>query len=170
MPTITDLETKPFSNLFDEFGTYRKRIIVQDAEIMPTNHEDNLPFVDALDEPLLDDLDDTFDRCIYAANQHLLVHSTTFATSSPRSLAPTEPDYESLRPFFGWLPLDVVQQTFKRTTQYARMPMSTYLKKRYKSPYPALNVHRRNEPVATDTVYSDTPAIVDGGETCAQIF
>ena len=47
--------------------------------------------------------------------------------------------------------------------------MSTILKKRYKSPYPALNVHRRDEPVATNTVFSDTPAI-DGGETCARIF
>ena len=49
------------------------------------------------------------------------------------------------------------------------MPMSTVLKKRYKSPNPALNIHQRDEPVATDTVFSDTPAI-DGGETTAQIF
>ena len=43
------------------------------------------------------------------------------------------------------------------------------LKKHYKSSYPALNVQRRHEPVATDTVFSDRPAI-DGGETCAHIF
>jgi hypothetical protein len=49
------------------------------------------------------------------------------------------------------------------------MPMSTVLKKQYKSPNPAVNIHRQNEPVATDTVFSDTPAI-DGGETMAQIF
>ena len=49
------------------------------------------------------------------------------------------------------------------------MPMGTYLKKRYKSPFPACNVHCRNEPVATDTVYSDTPAI-DSGITAAQFF
>ncbi len=49
------------------------------------------------------------------------------------------------------------------------MPHGTILKKHYKSPYPALNVQRRDEPVATDTVFSDTPSI-DGGETCAQIF
>jgi hypothetical protein len=47
--------------------------------------------------------------------------------------------------------------------------MSSILKKRYKSSNPAVNVHRRNEPVATNTVYSDTPAI-GGGETAAQIF
>jgi hypothetical protein len=49
------------------------------------------------------------------------------------------------------------------------MPMSTYLKRRFKSPYPALNVHQRNKPVAADTVYSDTPAI-DSGDTYAQLF
>ena len=47
--------------------------------------------------------------------------------------------------------------------------MSTRLLKHYKSPFPACNVHRRNEPIATDTVYSDTPAI-DSGCKCAQIF
>jgi hypothetical protein len=64
-----------------------------------------------------------------------------------------------------------IKKTFEQTTQYAsRMPNGTILKKHYyKSPFPALNVQRRDEPVATDTVYSDTPAI-DGGETCAQIF
>jgi hypothetical protein len=47
--------------------------------------------------------------------------------------------------------------------------MSTTLKKDFKSLFPAMNVHRRDEPVATDTVYSDTPA-VDSGATSAQIF
>ena len=84
-------------------------------------------------------------------------------------ITPTEPDYEALCPFFGWLPADVVKQTFASTTQYACMPMSTNHKKQYKSPFPALNVHHCNEPVAMDTVYSDTPAI-GGGETCAQLF
>ena len=37
------------------------------------------------------------------------------------------------------------------------------------SPNPALNVHRRNEPVATDTIYSNTPAI-ESGVTQPQFF
>ena len=49
------------------------------------------------------------------------------------------------------------------------MPQSEVLRKQYKSPYPWANVVRRDEDVATDTVFSDTPA-VDGGETCAQFF
>jgi len=63
----------------------------------------------------------------------------------------------------------MIQQTFAVTTQYACLPMSTLLKKQYKSPFPALNVHRRDKPVATDTIYSDTPA-VDSGATIAQVF
>ena len=35
--------------------------------------------------------------------------------------------------------------------------------------FPALNVHQCQEPVATDTVHSDTPAIDDGSHS-AQIF
>jgi len=79
------------------------------------------------------------------------------------------PDYEALRPMFGWLPLDIIQHTFEVTTQYAHLPMSTLLKKHYKSPFPALNVHWCDEPIATDTIYSDTPAI-DSGATIAQVF
>jgi hypothetical protein len=47
--------------------------------------------------------------------------------------------------------------------------MSTILKKQYKSPNPALNVRPCDEPVATDTIYSDTLAI-DCGFTSAQLF
>ena len=47
--------------------------------------------------------------------------------------------------------------------------MGTYLKKWYKSPFSACNVHCQNESVATDTVYSDTPAI-DGRFTAVQFF
>ncbi|MGL5917807.1 MAG: hypothetical protein ACRCYM_01000, partial [Cetobacterium sp.] len=41
--------------------------------------------------------------------------------------------------------------------------------KTHRSPFPACNVRRRHEPVATDSVVMDTPAI-DSGVTWAQIF
>ena len=47
--------------------------------------------------------------------------------------------------------------------------MSTYLQQHYKSPFPALNVHRRKEAVATDTVYSDISAVAPGA-TQARFF
>ena len=74
-----------------------------------------------------------------------------------------------MRPKFGWLSTDTIRETFKRTTQYVRLPGSEILKKRYKSPFPALNVYRREEPVAMDTVFSEVPAI-DDGSTCAQLY
>ena len=91
-----------------------------------------------------------------------------FKNISPHT-AKSEPDLESLRQFFAFLPADVVDRTLKQTTQYARVPMSDVMKRFYKSPYPALNVARRNEDLLTDVVYSDTPAI-DDGSTRAAVF
>jgi hypothetical protein len=168
---ISDLESDPFHNLFDEHGG----VIIQSAQHGPqtgtiNSFDTGAPtFFDALTEPPSDDVSDLLDSMVYDTNLSCLhVHHTDKAPA-PRLVSTKVPDYEKFRPFFGWLPTEVIKNTFAVTTQYARMPMSTILKKRYKSPYPALNVHRRDEPVATNTVFSDTPAI-DGGETCAQIF
>jgi hypothetical protein len=55
------------------------------------------------------------------------------------------------------------------TFQYSRDRVSDTIKQHWKSRFPACNVKRRNEAVATDTVFSDTPA-VDSGVKAAQIF
>ena len=47
--------------------------------------------------------------------------------------------------------------------------MSSHLQRHYKSPFPALNVNRRQEDLATDTVYADT-ADIEHGHTAAQFF
>jgi hypothetical protein len=86
-----------------------------------------------------------------------------------RTVKATEPNYDELKPKFGWVPTDIIKRTYAATTQYARIPMSTLLTRYYKSPFPALNIPRRHEPIATDTVYSDTPAI-DSGATQAQLY
>ena len=91
------------------------------------------------------------------------------ANPIPRETAADKVDYERLKPQFCWLPIDIIKQTFKATTQFAKLPASAYLWKRFKSPNPACNVWRRNKDVASDTVFSDTPAI-DNGTRCAQIF
>ena len=43
------------------------------------------------------------------------------------------------------------------------------MRKHFKSRFPAFNIPRRSEEVATDTIFSDTPAI-DSGVTMAQII
>ena len=139
---------------FDEFGNYRNTVQVQGTM---------LSFFDTLQDES-DDIDTAMDKCcIYHAMDTEIIQEGEVKIQSK------EPEYELLRPFFGWLPTDIVKKTFAATTQYGRMPGSTYLKKHYKAPNPAFNVRRRDEPVATDTVYSNTPAI-DSGATSAQIF
>ena len=49
------------------------------------------------------------------------------------------------------------------------MPARTTLFKQFKTPHPFANCFCRNEDVASDTVYTDTPAI-DCDHKCAQIF
>jgi hypothetical protein len=80
-----------------------------------------------------------------------------------------KPDFELLHPLFGWFPADTIQRNFDVTTRYARGRVSDTLKQHWRSRFPACNIKRRNEPVATDTVFSDTPA-VDCGVTAAQRF
>ena len=79
---------------------------------------------------------------------------------------PTPVDHEKFRAFFGWVNSDIIKQT---TTQWGvaldSFPMNRHLKSRN----PALNVPRRHESVATDTIFSDTPA-VDSGVKQAQVF
>ena len=78
-------------------------------------------------------------------------------------------DSEGSRRFFLNQPVNVVEKTFENTTQYYKNVASpSRILHTYKTPYPAANVPRRPEPVATDTVFSNVTAF--GGSTCAQIF
>ena len=117
---------------------------------------------------------------VYKANLHWIVQVSmmdTFGTTNdtpelmvnPKSLHPVAKDYDSMWPCFAWLPTNVIKKTFKVTTQYAQMPYNSILHKWYKSPNSALNIMHHNEPVATNMIKSDMPAI-DGGEKCTQIF
>ena len=83
--------------------------------------------------------------------------------------APSKRDYELLRPFFAWAPVDTIRRTIETTIQYARGRVSDNIRQHWKSRFPACNVRRRNDAVATDTVFSDTPA-VDSGVMAAQLF
>ena len=62
-----------------------------------------------------------------------------------------------------------MRKRFNATTQYVQIPMSTHLTLYFKSPFPSLNVKRRQESVATDTFYADITA-VDFGHTQKQFY
>jgi hypothetical protein len=172
---ICDLEQRPYTSMFDHEGDYLGRVTVQAAAHLSSSacisSSDYCEvFTDALATVPSDDINVVIEHCVFHATLHSFEAQLAPDANRPRTVTTRAPDYEALRPYFGWLPINVVKETFARTTQYAHMPMITHLKKCFKFPYPALNVHRHNEPaVATATIYSDTPAI-NGGETHAQLF
>ena len=182
------LEADPTTNLFDEFGNYRHRVIVQSARLLNADVDDTGPVTDVTESIV--------DKCTYHAHASTILQEQFFLECydheiasddapvpldgdddepvhlphvSPRIVRNKEPDYKALRPFFGWLSVETIKKTFLHTTQCARFPTGSLLKRAYKSPNPALNVTRRNEPVASDFVHSDEPAI-DNGSTGAVIF
>ena len=66
--------------------------------------------------------------------------------------------------------MSLILSSHNSDTQYARSGWITqHIYDTHKAPFPALNVRRRNECVATDTIFADTPAIFSG-VTAAQIF
>ena len=78
-------------------------------------------------------------------------------------------DYEAKRKYFSYLPIDVIRATFKHTFQGLKLPPSTHLQKRYKSPNPGANICRRFEADSTDLIKGSVPAI-SGKEQNAHIF
>ena len=82
---------------------------------------------------------------------------------------PEAQDWERMRKYLGNVPADKVRNTFKHTTQIGTLPPSSHLQRQFKSPNPALNLHRRNEADATDIIFAKVPAM-DGGETSVHIF
>ena len=82
----------------------------------------------------------------------------------------TQPiDFEKLRPYFGWVNKRIIEEPFHKTTQWAVASTRYPSRMHFKSRFPAFNIPRRSEEVATDTIFSDTPAI-DSGVTMAQSF
>ena len=137
-------ERSAFDPNFDEFGDYTQRAI-QTLSI-------------------LDDSSSTLTPCpTLMANQH------EFRTYQ-HDVTHEAPDYEKFRPYFGWVNMDTVQKTMEQSTQWGVSLSNTFPMKKYiNSRNPALNIPKRHEPVATDTVFSDTAA-VDSGVKQAQVF
>jgi hypothetical protein len=167
------------SNLTSDTYTLTGRILVHENDVFFDTPGDEA-FVDAHYNKHDDtdmDIEAATNHCVFRANAHRYVCSvntdpdmdTRPSHHGPRKILETPRDYNALRPRFAWLPTNIIKKTFEVTIQYARMPLNTVLRKCFKSPNPAVNVRRRDEPVAMDTIQSDVPAI-DGGEKCAQIF
>ena len=134
---------QPFGDpMFDAYGDFNERIIA------------NLKTL--LDAPPGDCGSYTEISSVFTANLH---------QSSPQ-----EPDWNALCPFFAWTSPSSIKDTFNVTTRHGTAPHTQdYIKKHFKSRNPVFNIPRCSEAVATDTIFSDTPA-VDDGSTMAQFF
>jgi hypothetical protein len=67
-----------------------------------------------------------------------------------------------LRPNFGWLSAKRILRTLAVTTQFFRASSRPPMRKYFKTRFPAANVNRLDETVATDTYFADTPTHDDG--------
>jgi hypothetical protein len=80
-------------------------------------------------EQFADDPNTIIDLVIYHANHPHYVCNHETVEAAPKFVMTSEPDYGQLRPRLGWLSIDAIKKIFKHTTQLAKMPMSTILKK-----------------------------------------
>jgi hypothetical protein len=142
---------------FDQYGEYQHWTVA--THILVSEEE----FFDALEYFKVTDIVDYIIDTLHPDN----VRSTYVAHLS--HITPDSQDFEILRPLFGCKPADTIKRMFEVTTQYSRGRVSDTIKQHWRSRFPACNVKRRNEPVATNTVFSDTPA-VDSSVTGAQLF
>ena len=147
---------------FDQQGNYKDR--------EPTTGTEDLPDVDDIEVSFHDvykqacDLNQRF-LCFEADTED------TIEVGNAKELKPKPIDYQQYRPYFLHAPIEKIRRTFQATTQFASNVMSGHnLQQTIKSPYPAHNVWRRNEPVATDTIFGEVPAVGTGGQKMAQIF
>jgi hypothetical protein len=91
-------------------------------------------------------------------------------TSLPETNEKKE-NYEQYRPYFLHVPVKKICKMFENTTQHATNIVSgPKIHQTIQSPYPAYNVCRRNEPVDTDAIFAEVPAVDTNGMKMCQIF
>ena len=146
--TDGSMETYPY----DQYGEYTDRVVCTLNLLL------DLPYDHGPDTPSF--------FSIYA-DQH---GNDPTLHASVHKLYKEQYDWKKFRPFFGWQSEDVIADTFKHTTRHGHISFDQdTLKKHFKARNPILNLPRRHEPVATDSIFSDTPAVNHGGKI-AQIF
>ena len=88
--------------------------------------------------------------------------TNTLLSIFPNRLRRRFPHLDALKPYFGWASNERLKTMLEKTTQHYRQVVHYPFRKHFKSRFPAANVPRRNEWVAMDTFFCDTPAADDG--------
>ena len=91
-------------------------------------------------------------------------------TANLHQSSPQEPDWNTQHPSPAWTSPSSIKDTFNVTTRHGTAPNTQdYIKNHFKPRNPVFIIPRCSEDVATDRIFSDTPA-VDDGSTMAQFF
>ena len=151
--------------------------LLEDDDLSPSYHHNSLNDYGELIKYQLDNHNtvthsSNIDACIYH------VHYTSLHqrfVMNRHIVQPKQHDFNRLKPHFGFVPVGRIQHTIANTSQFARMDTRLPLRKHFKSRFPAANISRLNDTVATDTFFSDVPAHDDGimghgGTTMLQLY
>ena len=130
------------------------------------------PMFDAhgdFNQPIIANLNNLLDAPPGDCRSHTEISSVF--TSNLHQSSPQEPDWNTQRPFLAWTSPSSIKDTFNVTTRHGTAPntQDDYIKKHFKPRNPVFSIPRCSEAVATDTIFSYTPA-VDDGSTMAQYF
>ena len=176
-PTDQDMDTYPH-DFFTSPDEWDPSVLDHDPP-----HLDGLDPSQVPDQPFGDPMFDAYGNF----NERIIAHLNILLDAPPgdcgsytaissvstvnlHQRSPQEPDWNALRPFFAWTSPSSIKDTFNVTTRHGTAPHTQdYIKKHFKSRTPVFNIPSRSEAVATDTIFSDTPA-VDDGSTMAQFF
>jgi hypothetical protein len=120
---------------FNDIGEYKHQVALQHHSYFQRQHGNSID--DILDQciyfthssPSIYEFEDTL---FYDTYETEILDFPTFSqTLITKQTVQREPDFPTLRPMFGWLYTDIIQKTFQHTTQYARLPTATMLKKAF---------------------------------------
>ena len=158
-----------------DMDTYPHVFFTSPDEWDPSVLDHDPPHLDGLDpsqvpdqpfgDPMFDAHGD-FNECIIA-NLNTLLDAPpedcgSYTEISSVFTANLQQSY-TLCPFFAWTSPSSIKDTFNVTTRHGTAPHTQdYIKKHFKSRNPVFNIPRHSEAVATDTIFSDTPAADDG--------
>jgi hypothetical protein len=80
-------------------------------------------------------------------------NAANVSSKDPVEVNKQKPKYDKLRPNFLWVSADRIKKTLAATTQFARSIGRIPFRKHFKTRWPAANVNRLNDDVATDTFF-----------------
>ena len=173
--TLHDLDEGFIHQPFDEYGNYSQKRPESERRRSKRIKDRTLKYSGEVHSIKKADLRVCFHEvcnlnAVYVPGKEGSSDELIDARNHPVKVKPSDIDYKAYSPYFLSVPVEKIRKTFERTTRFASNILAGQkITQLHKAPNPAFNVWRRNEPVATDTVYAQQPSY-DGGYTMAQIF